>query len=301
MAFCVLFAIAAFYDLDINQIDVKTAFFYREIDQLLFVETPKGYYNNIEGMVYRLNKALYGLKQSPRLWYEQLLSFFLEKRGLTRINADYSIFTTSQGLERPVVSTFVDDIKIIGPKNIGVIAKVMTELTATFKMADMGPISFYLGLKVDKDRQKTTIKLSQPAYIQKVLAKYHFEKTNPTNTPMKKIALGHNLSTEATQAEKKRYQGMTSLLIFSMVETWPDIAFAIVVAACFAKNPSHVDTKAVKTILRYMKGSINRGITYAGKKKLLIEGYSDSDWAGNRKSQKSTFGFIFMLNGGPVS
>ena len=44
MAFRVLFAIAAFYDLDIHQMDVKTAFLYGEIDQLLFVETPKGYY-----------------------------------------------------------------------------------------------------------------------------------------------------------------------------------------------------------------------------------------------------------------
>lgn len=301
MAFRVLFAIAAFYDLDIDQIDVKTAFLYGKIDQLLFVETPKGYYDDIEGMVYRLNKALYGLKQSPRLWYERLSSFLLKKLGLTRINADHSIFTTSQGLEGPVVSTFVDDIKIMGPKNTGVITRVKTALTAAFEMVDMGPISFYLGLKVDKDRQKRTIKLSQPAYIQKVLTKYHLDKANPTNTPMKEIALGPNLSTEATQAEKERYQGMTGSLMFSMVETRPDIAFAIAVAARFAKNPSHAHTEAVKTIIRYMKGSINRGITYGGEEKLLIEGYSDSDWAGNKESRKSTSGFIFMLNGGPVS
>lgn len=43
MTFRVLFAIAAFYDLEINQMDVKTAFLYRAIDQLLFVETSKGY------------------------------------------------------------------------------------------------------------------------------------------------------------------------------------------------------------------------------------------------------------------
>ncbi len=63
------------------------------------------------------------------------------------------------------MSTFVNDIKIMGPKNTEVIAKVKMELTAAFKMVDMGPISFYLGLKVDRDRKKRTIKLSQPAYI----------------------------------------------------------------------------------------------------------------------------------------
>ncbi len=63
---------------------------------------------------------------------------------------------------------------------------------------------------------------------------------------MKEVALGPNLSTEATQAEKERYQGMTCSLMFSMVETRPDIAFAIDVAARFAKNPSHKHIKAVR-------------------------------------------------------
>ena len=70
IAFHMLFAIAAFYDLDIDQMDIKTAFLYREINQLLFVEMPKGYYDDIKGMVCRLNKALYSLKQSLQLWYE---------------------------------------------------------------------------------------------------------------------------------------------------------------------------------------------------------------------------------------
>ena len=152
MAFRDLFPIAVVYDLDIDQMDVKTAFLYWAIDQLLSVEMPQGYYNEYESIIYRLNKALYGLKQSPRLWYERLSSFFLEKLGLTRINSDHSIFITRQGLEGPVVSTFVYEIKIIGPKNTWVIVGVKMELTAAFKIVDMGPISFYLGLKVDKNR-----------------------------------------------------------------------------------------------------------------------------------------------------
>lgn len=57
----------------------------------------------------------------------------------------------------------------------------------------------------------------------------------------------------------------------------------------------------MKTILRYLKSSRDRGITYGDQDKLLVEGYSDSDWAGDKDSRKSTSGFIFMLNGGPVS
>lgn len=117
MAFRVLVAIAAFFDLDIDQMDVKAAFLYGLIDQLVYVEIPKGTESATNrNMVCKLLKALYSLRQSSRLWYKRLSNFFLEKLGLRRINADHSIFVTNAGLDGPVVTTFVDDIKIMAPK-----------------------------------------------------------------------------------------------------------------------------------------------------------------------------------------
>lgn len=150
MAFRVLFAIAASYDLDIDQMDVKTAFLYGLIDQLIYVEIPKGTETEAnKNMMCRLLKPLYGLKQSPRLWYKKLSGFLLGKLGLVRINADHGIFITKAGLNGPIVSTFVDDIKIMAAKGSGMITRVKAELTAAFSI--MGPISFYLGLKVLRD------------------------------------------------------------------------------------------------------------------------------------------------------
>lgn len=135
-----------------------------------------------------------------------------------------------------------------------------------------------------------------------MLAKFHLNKAHTVNTPMKKTAiLEQRTEGEASPSEIECYQGMTGSIMFSMVETRPDIAFATSVASCFTKNPSHQHIEAVKTILRYLKGSRNRGITYGGQSKLKVEGYFDSNWAGDKESRKSTLGFIFMLNGGPVS
>lgn len=64
MAFRVFFAIAAFYNLDVEQIDVKTAFFHGIIDQLLYIEIPKRYEQPWKDQIYRLKKIFYGLKQS---------------------------------------------------------------------------------------------------------------------------------------------------------------------------------------------------------------------------------------------
>lgn len=93
--------------------------------------------------------------------------------------------------------------------------------------------------------------------------------------------------------------------MFSMIETRPDIACSTSVASRFAKNPSHSHTEGVKRILKYLKGTKDCGIVHGGDgkegNKLTIEGYYDSDWAGDKTSRRSTSGFIFMLNGGPVS
>ena len=114
MAFRTLFALAAFFDLDIDQMDVKMAFLYGLIDQLIYIEIPKGTETEAtKNMVCKLLKAIYGLKQSPRLWYERFSAFLLEKLGLKRIHADHSIFVSGARLKGPVLSVFVDDIKIM--------------------------------------------------------------------------------------------------------------------------------------------------------------------------------------------
>ena len=259
MAFRVLFAVAAYFDLDIDQINVKTAFLYGLIDQLVYVDILKGSESKAtRGIVCKLLKALYVLRQSLRLWYERFSNYLLQKLGLARINADHRIFISKAGLNGLVISTFVDDIKIIAPKRSGHISRVKAELVAAFSMVDMGPISFYLGLKVQRDRKNHTIKLSQPAYIDKVLSKFHLNKAHAVATPMKESAiLQARIESEASTAERERYQGIIGFIMFSMVETRPDVAIATSVASCFAKNLGHQHMEAVKTILRYLKGSRN--------------------------------------------
>lgn len=127
-----------------------------------------------------------------------------QKLRLSRINANHSIFITEHDLKGPIVSIFVDKIKIIGSKRSEIIEKVKRKLVTVFEIVDIGPISFYHGLKVEQNREKKTIKLSQLARIQKVLAKYHLDKANSTNTPIKKVILKLNFL-ETIQTQKEKY------------------------------------------------------------------------------------------------
>lgn len=150
--FKVLFTITAYHNFDINQMDMKTVFFFKPIDQLvnvLILEDSESSTN--KNMVCKLLKKLYGLKQVFRLWYKKLSIFFFKKLGLQQINADYSIFLFTIEINGLIVSMFVDDIKIMRAKNLGIISRVKEKLMVAFEMIDIEPISFYLSLKISWD------------------------------------------------------------------------------------------------------------------------------------------------------
>ena len=124
MTFCMLFVIATFYDQNFDKINIKMSFLYKVFNPLPFVEIPKRYYNNYKSIIFKLKIALYELKQSPRFYYKRRSSFLLEKLGLIHININHSIFILNLSLKSLVISTFVDEINIIGPKDITIIVKI---------------------------------------------------------------------------------------------------------------------------------------------------------------------------------
>lgn len=181
---------------------------------------------------------------------------------------------------------------------------IKTKLIVAFLIVDIGSISFYFGLKVERNKEKQTIKLSQLVYINKVLNKFYLNKANSANIPMKKITLLQpriKKDNVVTIAGTKINQGIIRFIKFSMIETKSDIFFAISVASRFTKNSGHQYTKAVKTIFHYLKSLKDWRITYGGQNKHLVKKYLDSDWVKNKDSQKSISGFVFMLNERSIS
>lgn len=114
IVFRVLFTIAGYYNLDIDQIDIKTAFFYSLINDLVYVQISKGSkIIAIKKMVYKLLKTFYDLKQALRHQYKRLAQFLIDKIGLYYITANHNIFVTTASIKSPIVSIFMDEIKTI--------------------------------------------------------------------------------------------------------------------------------------------------------------------------------------------
>ncbi|KAK1413804.1 hypothetical protein QVD17_35587 [Tagetes erecta] len=96
------------------------------------------------------------------------------------------------------------------------------------------------------------------------------------------------------------YSRVIGSLMYAMICTRPDIAFAVGKLSRFTSNPGSHHWQAINRVLRYLKGTMNYGLTYNGFPSVL-EGYSDASWITNMEDHSSTSGWVFLLGGGSIS
>ena len=293
MSYKAIFAIAAANDWDLEQMDVITAFLYGDVEEEIYVELPTGYKQGTK--ICRLRKALYGLKQSPRVWYNTLASF-LKEHGFVPLDADLSVFSNG----KLIIAIYVDDILLTGP-NSAHIAAAKRALNERFKMTDLGSLRFYLGMGIERDRSNRILFLSQKAYLEKVLKDHGMWECKPVATPMDSNALeAAGPDHVATAGQRHAYQSAVGSLMYAMLGTRPDLAYAVSVVSRYASNPTGTHWKAVKRIFRYIRGTLDLRLTFSGALEPLA-GYTDADWGGDRDTRRSTSGYVFNVGSGAIS
>nr|GFC88979.1 retrovirus-related Pol polyprotein from transposon TNT 1-94 [Tanacetum cinerariifolium] len=93
----IFIANAASRNMNVYQMDVKTAFLNGDLKKEVYVSQPKGFLDpDHPTHVYSLKKALYGLKQAPRAWYD-MLSTFLLHNNFSKGAVDPTLFTRKTG------------------------------------------------------------------------------------------------------------------------------------------------------------------------------------------------------------
>ncbi|SLM35089.1 gag-pol polyprotein [Lasallia pustulata] len=177
MSYKAIFAIATALGLYVEQMNVKTAFLYGDINEEIYVEQSNGL-DQILDKVCLLKKALYGLKQSPRICYNTLAEF-LKGLGFHELSSDLGVFT--QG--NYYVAVYVDDLLFVGHKKPE-IKKVKQSLNKRFKMTDLGPCSYYLGMSIRRDLVNWALFLGQRAYLDKVICDFGMAECKPVSLPI---------------------------------------------------------------------------------------------------------------------
>ncbi|KAG8976249.1 hypothetical protein FRC05_004499 [Tulasnella sp. 425] len=303
-----IFALAAIEDMKIESIDISNTYLNGVLPEgeVVYMRQPEGFQQKDDEWVCRLKKGLYGLKQSGRLWYQRL-GDELEKLGFKRLVSDPSIYAWGKEDIKVIVPVFVDDLTLVS-KSKAKIKEVKEALAKVFKLRDLGPTTFLLGMQITRDRSTRTLHLSQRQYVVDLLERFGMSDCAPVTTPMEpglKLTKDTCPTTQAEINEMRNipYLNTVGALNYLAIATRPNISYTVGKLARFNSNPGMQHWKAVKHLLQYLQGTKDMKLTYAPDPKVasIFKTYTDSDFAGDKENGKSTNGYIVKVGTGAVS
>nr|GEZ57742.1 uncharacterized mitochondrial protein AtMg00810-like [Tanacetum cinerariifolium] len=158
-------------------------------------------------------------------------------------------------------------------------------------MSAMGEVTFFLGLQVQQ--RLDGILINQDKYVQEILNKFDFgsvrTKTTPYEAPKPKSNNEFN-----SPLNVHFYRSMIGSLMY-LTASRTNIMFAV---SAYSRNQVTFTTsnlEAVKKIFNYLKGQPKLCLWYPKESPLMLEAYSDSDYAGANMERKSTTGACQFL------
>ncbi|CAH9104519.1 unnamed protein product, partial [Cuscuta europaea] len=294
-----LVALASLKGRKLHQMDVKSAFLNGPLKEEVYISQPPGFeLKGSERKVYKLHKALYGLKQAPRAWNRRI-DQFLCKLGFIKCSVEHGVYSKASGGELILVCLYVDDLLIAG-SNEDHIGEFKRSLKSEFEMTDIGGLAYFLGMEFVQT--KDGILIHHKKYAEDILERFEMKNCNPAVTPCEtNLKLGNN--EEGKPVNPTIFRQMVGSLRY-LCSTRPDITYVVGFISRFMEKPKTSHLIAAKRILRYIKGTSDFGILLPNSvknKEELVNGYADSDWAGDLTDRRSTSGYVFRIGDAPVS
>ena len=303
-----LLALQVNRNMDVTLIDFNSAFQHTALDMPIYMKFPAGMTAK-PGKCLKLNNALQGSKQAAHLFHVKLAKFLISMSYRQSVY-DPCVFTKWVGGELSVVGVYVDDCRCLseGPKAKESLDNLFEQLK------DVGPCKIadpnnWLGMKIDHDRVKGTLRVTQPNYIEKMLLDFNMQDCKPCRTP---AAPGTKLLKTAdgvidAAASEFPFRSAVGALLWPARTARPEILYAVNQCGAQAHNPDRTHVTAVKRIFRYLKGTGTLGITLRRNPtgELRLHAFSDADYAGepeeNETPMRSLSGMIVYLAGiGPI-
>jgi hypothetical protein len=315
-AFRILLVIAMIEDMDISSGDIDGAFLNgdlaEDIDEPLYMRPPAGFEDPTgQGRVFRLKKSIYGLKNASYCWHKMLASV-MKEMGYRAVDASECFWMYEDGKAKALFVVHVDDY-VHAFNDASLDTRLVNKFKELWGVSGVGPLKFFLGMEIDFVKGSSVF-ISQKAYFEKVLKRFSYEKMKPITTPMEttvKISTtddGQLLGDD----DKRRYMEIVGSLIYGAITTRPDIANAVSQLGRVMNKPTANHLNAAKRVLRYIVGSLDRGLRFENKpwtppgfthpvpaSRVVI--YTDADWGGEVDTKKSMDGYGTAMAGGLIS
>jgi hypothetical protein len=295
-----LLAMIVKYDMHFIQGDVKTAFLYGPLEEVVYMRQPPGFEEKgKEDWVCRLRKAIYGLHQAPRAFYRHITGVLL-KAGYRSIHGDPSIFVRMKDGHRSFIGLYVDDA-IIASTSSQHVTDTKAFLMEHFKMTWTEQPKMLLGIQLDRDRNAGLLRISQKHYAEEILKTFNMSHCTPRKYPMQKVFPAHQGPTKPQADRRFPYLEFIGKLNYLARSTRPDLSFVTSHLATFCGSYQEEHWNACLDVMRYIKGTMDACIVYRRDSPSQPMGYSDADYATNPGDRKSISGYGFMYAGGMVS
>lgn len=259
----ILLTIANQFDMELRQLDVKTAYLNGNMDENIYMEIPDGFYldKSREKYVCKLEKSLYGLKQSGRAWNLKL-NEELKALKFSRLECDRCVYVKKNKDGIIILGVYVDDFFVMA-SNKEIMMKFIEEIKQKFDIKDLGEPNVILGIHVTRSRKEKTISIDQEGYIQELLRKYNMENCNIIKTPME---IGLKLKKSEKEIDEKiPYHNLVGGLMYLVQATRPDLAYPVHYLSQFNNYYDGIHWKHLKRILRYLKYTKNVKLTFDNK------------------------------------
>ncbi|KAJ9560493.1 hypothetical protein OSB04_005653 [Centaurea solstitialis] len=302
----ILMAISAYFNYEIWQMDVKTAFLNGKLTEDVYMEQPEGFIDpKNPNKVCKLLKSIYGLKQASRSWnlhFDERIKEF----GFAKSEFEPCVYTKFSGSIVTFLVLYVDDILLIG-NDVPTLQSVNTWLSKCFQMKDLGEAAYILGIKIYRNRSRRLIGLSQSTYIDKILKRFRMDESKKGFIPMQHgIVLSKAQCPVSSEDQDKMklipYASAIGSIMYAMLCTRPDVAYSISVTSRYQQNPGEAHWVAVKNILKYMRRTKEMFLVFGGSEdEISVTGYTDASFQTDKDDFRSQSGYVFTLNGGAIS
>jgi histone deacetylase 1/2 len=163
----------------------------------------------------------------------------------------------------------------------------------------LGPLHYFLGIEVKQVHNG--ICLTQEKYAANIFEKIGMTKCISMPTPLSSseslsLVDGSPLGPEDRTQHRSIVGGLQYLTL-----TRPDISFSFNKVCQFLHGPTTTHWSVVKRILRYIKGTLQIGLTFKRSSSQLLSAFSDADWVGCLDDRKSTGGYAIFFGPNLIS
>ena len=324
-----ILALAAGRDLELQQLDVTTAYLNADIGEEVFMRQPEGFEDpNRPDAVCLLKKALYGTKQAAHMWNNEVNGFITQHMGFTRSRCDPCVYwrLSARRGGLMLLGLFVDDIvAAFESADQAEWSELKAAFMKKYKSKDLGEASSVLGMRIQRDRRRRILQLDQQTYVEKVLTQFnmgHSEcrgRATPAQPGVQLTATesggegsGPGSSSSSERRSVRAYEALVGCVLYAAISTRVDVAFAASQLARHARSPGPAHWAAADHLLRYLLATKHLCLTFdgaateaeggagpGGEVRLVV--YSDADWAGDVDGRRSTTGYVALLFGCAVS